>query len=128
MGGWSPRVTPPRGPRKKRGVLATRAPHRPNHISLSACKLLSVDVKARRVIVSGLDLLDGTPVLDVKPYVPYCDSFPLARAGWLDEIPGAGASEEAVNEPDRLSYWPPPQHFEAASSGPPTPTSDDPTK
>eukprot|EP00929_Paragymnodinium_shiwhaense_P032058 TRINITY_DN17840_c0_g1_i2.p2 TRINITY_DN17840_c0_g1~~TRINITY_DN17840_c0_g1_i2.p2 ORF type:complete len:113 (+),score=3.52 TRINITY_DN17840_c0_g1_i2:747-1085(+) len=97
--GWSPRVTPPRGPRKKRGVLATRAPHRPNHISLSACKLLNVDTKARTMTVLGLDLLDGTPVLDVKPYVPYCDSFPEARAGWIDEIPGGGATEKAASEP-----------------------------
>lgn len=103
--GWSSRVTPPRGPRQRRGVLATRAPHRPNHIGLSACRLLCVDAANLTLTVHGLDLLDGTPVLDLKPYVPYCDSFPDARAGWLDEI---GASSE---QSDRLSYSPPPPHL-----------------
>jgi len=132
--GWSPRVTPPRGPRKKRGVFATRAPHRPNHLSLSACRLVSVDLEKRIVTVRGLDLLDGTPVLDVKPYVPYCDSFPDARAGWIDELPppksspGRAVAEAAVaqpplvakdvpkrsgaDEPDHLGYWPPPPHLQ----------------
>lgn len=113
--GWSPKVTPPRGPRKKRGVFSTRAPHRPNHIGLSACKIVSVDMQKRIITVRGLDLLDGTPVLDVKPYVPYCDSFPGARAGWLDEIDGAGATEQASMEPDRLSYSPPPPHIQGKS-------------
>ncbi|CAK9093207.1 unnamed protein product [Durusdinium trenchii] len=102
--GWSARVTPPRGPRRKRGLFATRAPHRPNHLGMSACRLVSVDIANLRVLVHGLDLLDGTPVVDVKPYVPYCDSFPGARAGWLDEI-------EDQAEADHLSYWPPPKHL-----------------
>jgi len=60
--------------------------------------------------VRGLDLLDGTPVLDVKPYVPYCDAFPTAAAGWVDLIP---------EEEDRLPYWPPPQHLlDDSASGP----------
>eukprot|EP00401_Gymnodinium_catenatum_P018190 CAMPEP_0117507296 /NCGR_PEP_ID=MMETSP0784-20121206/26351_1 /TAXON_ID=39447 /ORGANISM="" /LENGTH=283 /DNA_ID=CAMNT_0005302797 /DNA_START=23 /DNA_END=874 /DNA_ORIENTATION=+ len=111
--GWSPRVTPPRGPRQKRGLFATRAPHRPNHISLSACRLIDVDCVARRITIEGLDLLDGTPVLDVKPYVPYCDSYPRARAGWLDEMGGAGASASASAEPDHLAYSPPPPHLQS---------------
>jgi tRNA (adenine37-N6)-methyltransferase len=45
-----------------------------------------VDCKKRTVTVEGLDLLDGTPILDIKPYVPYCDAFPDARIGWLDEL------------------------------------------
>ena len=82
--GWSAQVRPPRGPRVKRGVLATRAPHRPNPLGLSALRLVAVE--ERRLVVRGLDLLDGTPVLDLKPYIPYADAFPDARAGWVDEI------------------------------------------
>lgn len=81
--GWTPRVKPPRG-RGKRGVLATRSPHRPNPIGLSAVELRAVEGRTLRV--RGLDLLDGTPVLDVKPYVPYADAFPEAKAGWIDAV------------------------------------------
>lgn len=82
--GWNPMVKPPRGPRVKRGTLATRAPHRPNPIGLSALKVLGVE--KHTVHVSGVDLLDGTPILDIKPYVPYCDAFPDASAGWVDGL------------------------------------------
>ena len=81
--GWKPQVRPPRGG-GKRGVLATRSPHRPNAIGLSAVELVSVEERALRV--RGVDLLDGTPILDIKPYVPYADAFPAARAGWIDAI------------------------------------------
>jgi tRNA (adenine37-N6)-methyltransferase len=80
-------VVPPRDT-KKRGVLATRSPHRPNPIGLTAVRL--VDVKGRRVTVAEHDLLDGTPVLDLKPYVPYCDAHPGARAGWVDDLAEGG--------------------------------------
>lgn len=82
--GWKPTVIPPRGPKTPRGVFATRAPHRPNPIALSALRLMSIE--GRVLKVRGIDLLDGTPVLDIKPYVPYADAFPGARAGWLDAI------------------------------------------
>jgi tRNA-Thr(GGU) m(6)t(6)A37 methyltransferase TsaA len=81
--GWNSCVKPPRGGRK-RGVLATRAPHRPNAIGLSAVQL--VEVKGRTLHLRAVDLLDGTPVLDIKPYVPYADAFPDSRAGWIDEL------------------------------------------
>lgn len=81
--GWKPLVRPPRGG-GKRGVLATRSPHRPNAIGLSAVELLAVEDGILRV--RGLDLLDGTPILDIKPYVPYADAFPGATAGWIDEL------------------------------------------
>lgn len=58
------------------GLFCSRAPHRPNPIALSALKISSVDVKSGIIEVVGLDLLDGTPVLDIKPYVPAFDSFP----------------------------------------------------
>ena len=89
---WRPRIKPPRGPRGvTRGVLATRAPHRPNPIGLSACRLVRVD--GHTVFVRGLDMLDGTPILDIKPYVPYADAFPFARAGWVDEVDGRDPSQ-----------------------------------
>lgn len=64
------------------GVLATRSPNRPNMVGLSAVRILSVDAKAGVVKFRGIDLLDGTPVFDIKPYLAYVDSFPDARQGW----------------------------------------------
>jgi len=81
--GWNPTVIPPRGPKKRRGVLATRAPHRPNSIGLSAVKLLNV--KGHKLEIATHDMLDGTPVLDIKPYLPYADSIGDASHGWLEE-------------------------------------------
>ena len=81
--GWKPQVRPPRGG-GKRSVLATRSPHRPNAIGLSAVELIGVEERALRV--RGVDLLDGTPILDIKPYVPYADAFPASRAGWIDAV------------------------------------------
>ena len=81
--GWKAEVRPPRGG-GKRSVLATRSPHRPNAIGLSAVELVAVGEGVLQV--RGLDLLDGTPILDIKPYVPYADAFPDSRAGWIDQI------------------------------------------
>lgn len=80
--GWRPTVTPP-GETVARGLFATRAPHRPNPIGLSAVRIVAIE--GLRIHVERIDLLDGTPVLDLKPYVPYADAFPGARAGWLDD-------------------------------------------
>jgi len=85
---WKPSIRPPRlGGRKKVGVLASRSPHRPNPIGLSAVKLDRVEItpKGVKIHVSGVDLLDGTPILDVKPYLPFADSIPEAGAGWAAE-------------------------------------------
>ncbi len=81
--GWASSVKPPRGG-SKRGVLATRSPHRPNSIGLSAVELVTIE--GRTLQLRGVDLLDGTPVLDIKPYVPFADAFPNVRAGWIDEL------------------------------------------
>jgi tRNA-Thr(GGU) m(6)t(6)A37 methyltransferase TsaA len=81
--GWKPKVLPPRAT-EKHGVFATRSPHRPNPIGLSAVRLVRVDGLV--IHVRDVDLLDGTPVLDLKPYVPYADALPDAGSGWL----GAG--------------------------------------
>jgi len=84
-GTWSAEVRPPRGARVRRGLFSTRSPDRPCPIGLSALRL--VRVEGWDLHVRGIDLLDGTPILDIKPYVPYCDAFPEAKAGWIDEIP-----------------------------------------
>lgn len=88
---WNPTVMPPRGPKVRRGTLATRAPHRPNPIGLSASRILKVE--DRMIHLAGIDLLDQTPVLDIKPYVPYCDAFPQARSGYVDEAERSTAAE-----------------------------------
>lgn len=80
--GYGLRVRSPREPGGARGLFATRAPHRPNPLGLSCLRVTAVEGRAIHVL--GLDILDGTPVLDVKPYVPYADAFPDARAGWLE--------------------------------------------
>ncbi len=90
--GWKAEVRPPRGG-AKRSVLATRSPHRPNAIGLSAVELIAVEERALRV--RGVDLLDGTPILDIKPYVPYADAFGHSRAGWIDEIDAAQGRHSA---------------------------------
>lgn len=82
--GWRPKVLPPRSTRR-RGVLATRSPHRPNPIGISVVELVKVD---RLVLhVRNLDLVDGTPIVDVKPYVPYTDAVVGAGEGWLEDDP-----------------------------------------
>jgi tRNA-Thr(GGU) m(6)t(6)A37 methyltransferase TsaA len=83
--GWAPTVRTPRGDRARRGVLATRSPDRPNPIGLSAVRLIRIE--GTRLHVRGIDLLDGTPILDLKPYVAYADAFPDSKGGWIDAIP-----------------------------------------
>ncbi len=86
---WKPSIRPPRlGGRQKVGVLASRSPHRPNPIGMSAVRIESVNLDSGggpEIIVAGLDLLDGTPVLDVKPYIPYADFVCDAGGGWANE-------------------------------------------
>lgn len=81
---WRPLVMPPRGPAKRRGVFATRSPHRPNPLGMTPVRLLGV--KGRTLLLGACDLVEGTPVFDVKPYVPAYDSFPEAKAGWIEEV------------------------------------------
>lgn len=83
---WKPTIRPPRlGGKERVGVLASRSPHRPNPIGLSACRIERLDLEAPggpEIHLIGVDLLDGTPVLDIKPYLPYADSIPEATSGW----------------------------------------------
>jgi tRNA-Thr(GGU) m(6)t(6)A37 methyltransferase TsaA len=97
--GWAPRVKPPRGG-SKRGVLATRAPNRPSPIGLTSVALTSVDVAAGVVAVRGIDLLDGTPILDIKPYLPSIDAWPGAGHGWLQPFLEGGI-EPRLRKPYR---------------------------
>jgi len=93
--GWKPLVRPPRlGGNKKVGVLATRSTFRPNPIGMSVVKLDGIRQEKRAdgtqqtiIDISGLDLLNGTPILDIKPYVPYCDSIDDANAGFAQTEP-----------------------------------------
>ena len=90
-GGWSPTVRPPRlGGNTRVGVFATRSPFRPNPIGLSCVRLEAVDLTAPdapALIVSGADLMDGTPIYDIKPYLPQIESHPEARDGFVGEYP-----------------------------------------
>lgn len=88
--GWKPLVRPPRlGGNAKTGVLATRSTFRPNPIGMSVVKLDKVTAENKKVIlhISGLDLLHGTPIIDIKPYVPYSDAIPNATAGFAQQQP-----------------------------------------
>lgn len=87
---WSPTVRPPRlGGNKRVGVFASRSPFRPNPIGLSCVELISVEHTEDSgdvLIVGGADLLDMTPIIDIKPYLPYCDSKPEADGGYSDSF------------------------------------------
>lgn len=100
---WSPMVRPPRlGGDKKMGVFATRSPYRPNAIGLSSVKLEKIEddpVLGKVLHVSGADLLDGTPIYDIKPYLPFTDSHPDAVGGFADSFKEYGLE---VNFPDEL--------------------------
>lgn len=92
--GFRQQIVPPRDV-QKRGLFATRAPQRPNPIGLSCVPLLRIE---KRVLhIGDHDLLDGTPVLDIKPYLAYCDSVPGALAGYVADLPPDAA--------DHRSWW-----------------------
>lgn len=100
--GWSPTVRPPRlGGNKRVGVFATRSPFRPNPIGLSSVKLCGVEYTSEGpvITVEGVDLLDGTPIYDIKPYLAYTDSHPDATGGFSDGVRDYSLS---VNFPERL--------------------------
>lgn len=90
QGGWTPTVRPPRlGGNKRIGVFATRSPFRPNHLGLSVVKLSRVELDKELgpvLYVQGPDLMNGTPIVDIKPYLPYSDSYVDARCGIFEEV------------------------------------------
>jgi tRNA-Thr(GGU) m(6)t(6)A37 methyltransferase TsaA len=85
--GWKPQIVPPRDT-VKRGLFATRAPDRPNPIGLSVVRIVAIF--GTRIDIADHDLLDGTPVLDLKPYIPAYDAKPTATAGWVDQLQEPG--------------------------------------
>lgn len=125
--GWQPTVRPPRlGGKAKMGVFATRSPHRPNHLGLSLLVLDSIGNENGRIVLhcSGADLLDGTPVLDVKPYIPFVEARADAAAGfapappprlavcWLDTPPPEPVRaliEQSLSQDPRPAYHHDPQ-------------------
>ena len=87
-GEWQPTVRPPRlGGNAAMGVWATRSPYRPNPLGLSCVELVKVD--GMDLVVRGADLMDGTPIYDIKPYIPYADAYPDARSGFVNGAPEA---------------------------------------
>ena len=86
---WSPTVRPPRlGGNQRMGVWATRSPFRPNNIGLSSVRISKIDLHTPEgpiIEVEGADLMDGTPILDIKPYLPFTDSHPDAKGGFAEE-------------------------------------------
>lgn len=96
-GRWRPTVRPPRlGGNRRLGVFATRSGFRPNPIGLSAVKLEGIATDRGRVVLhlAGVDVLDGTPVLDIKPYLPYVDRIPTATGGFATEAPSSRLTVE----------------------------------
>lgn len=110
---WSPTVRPPRlGGNTHVGVFATRSPFRPNAMGLSCVKLKSVDITYEGAVLTvlGADLMDGTPIFDIKPYVPYSDCRPEATGGFTDrtefhrlEVDITQELEGKINEKDRAA-------------------------
>ncbi len=100
--GWSPTVRPPMlGGNKRVGVFATRSPFRPNSIGLSSVKLKSIEFTADKgpvLHVCGCDLMDGTPIYDIKPYLAYTDSHPDAIGGFTQALPERSLSVEVSEE------------------------------
>ena len=114
-GEWSPTVRPPRlGGNKRMGVFATRSPYRPNPIGLSSVKLVKivdsrkskVDSGSLELIVSGADVLDGTPIYDIKPYLSFSDSHPEAKNGFAEETKDYKLEVEwQLSECDHSREW-----------------------
>ena len=113
--GWSPTVRPPRlGGNTRMGVFATRSPFRPNNLGLSSVKLLGVEQTTQFgtvLHVGGADLMDGTPIFDIKPYIPYGDCHPEATGGFTD---AAGDFLLEVDFPSELLKKLPVAKWEAA--------------
>ena len=99
---WSPTVRPPRlGGNERVGVFATRSPFRPNALGLSCVRLIGVE--GSTLLVAGADLMDGTPIFDIKPYLPYADAYPEALSGFA---PDSGSTLRVKFAPDTLDKLP----------------------
>ncbi|MFT5314124.1 MAG: tRNA-Thr(GGU) m(6)t(6)A37 methyltransferase TsaA [Paraglaciecola sp.] len=106
--GWSPLVRPPRlGGNAKQGVFTTRSTFRPNAMGLSVVEFDSVSYTQGqlRLHVNGIDLLDGTPILDIKPYIPYADALPEARGGFANDAPPQMEVIFSPSAEQQLARW-----------------------
>ena len=103
--GWRPTTRPPVPPKGKDrvGTFASRSPYRPNPIGLSCVRLLKID--GLTLYVDEADLLNGTPVLDIKPYIPMADAFPDAKAGWVEEQEGDLWTVDTTGEFAAQNRW-----------------------
>ena len=114
MESWSPTVKPPRlGGNRRVGVFATRSPFRPNPLGLTCVKLEDIELSGPQgpvLHVAGADLMDGTPIFDIKPYIPYADSYPEATGGFTDSVDYARL---AVDFPEALASAIPPDKRQA---------------
>ena len=105
---WQPTVRPPRlGGNERMGVFATRSPYRPNPLGLSCVEIESINMDTSTIYVRGADLMDGTPIYDIKPYIRYADSRPDAVCGYVDslverhlEVVFAGSVASVIKDPD----------------------------
>ena len=106
--GWSPTVRPPRlGGNTRMGVFATRSPFRPNPIGLSSVRIVGIDLATPEgpvITVAGADLMDGTPIFDIKPYIAYADSHPEAKGGFIEGL--TDRSVQVVCDESHLSPLP----------------------
>jgi tRNA-Thr(GGU) m(6)t(6)A37 methyltransferase TsaA len=93
--GWRPKVLPPRSTTGRKGVFATRSPHRPNPLGMSVVRLERIEGLVLHI--RDTDMLDGTPVLDLKPYVAYTDAHPGAGTGWLEDAARAGMAAQPTD-------------------------------
>lgn len=118
-GKWSPTVRPPRlGGNKRMGVWATRSPFRPNNIGLSSVRIVRIELDTPEgpvIHVEGADLMNGTPILDIKPYLPFTDSHPDATSGWTAEVT-TPPLKVIIPEEVRKSYTFTPRQWSAIES------------
>jgi tRNA-Thr(GGU) m(6)t(6)A37 methyltransferase TsaA len=100
---WRPKVLPPRSSGKRRGVLGTRSPHRPNPIGLSLVRLVSIEGLVLHV--RDVDMIDQSPVFDIKPYLPYAEARSSARTGWIENLAPELQETPADPEPGFTVSW-----------------------
>lgn len=111
-GHWRPTVRPPRlGGNQRVGVFASRSPYRPNALGLSLVELIDIDsCDGVELTFAGVDLLDGTPILDIKPYIPFVENLPTARGGFVDgsprQLPVVFTTRARAQISDHRCRWP----------------------
>lgn len=100
---WNAKVSPPRSPKTKRGLFSTRSPHRPNALGLSCVDLEHIE--GLQLHIQHHDLLDGSPIYDIKPYLAYCDSHPDAKMGWVEDLKDNCYTLSWSEKAKRQKFW-----------------------